>query len=78
MGRLESGEMIQRDVARRLCAEVTAKSRGQWWRRAAWRCWACTAGSRGDPAFLRFAAAPDNRGCRAVAARYEQAGRPLV
>ena len=78
MGRLESGEMIQRDVAQRLCAEVMAESQGQWWRPAAWRCWACSFRAGGNSALMRYAAAPDNRGCRLVAARYEQAGRPLV
>ena len=77
MRRLESGQMIQRDVAQRLCAEVMMESRDQWWRPAAWRCWICSAISRGDPALMRYAAAPDNRGCRIVAARYEEAGRPL-
>lgn len=77
MGRVESGGMIQRDVAQRLCAQVRAESRGQWWRPAAWRCWACASRSGGDPALMRYAAAPDNRGCGVVTARYEQAGRPL-
>ncbi len=77
MGRVESGEMIQRDVAQRLCAQVRAEHRGQWWRPAAWRCWACASWSGGDPARMRFAASPDNRGCPVVTARYEQAGRPV-
>lgn len=77
MERFASGEMIQRDVAQRLCAEVRAENRGRWWRHAAWRCWTCTVIGRGEPALLRCAAAPDNRGCRVVNARYEQVGRPL-
>lgn len=74
---LGSADAIQRDVAQRLCAQVMTENRGKWWRGAAWRCWWCAAVSRGQPARLGYTAAPDNRGCRFVTARWEQAGRPI-
>ena len=77
MVRGTAAEPIQRDVARRLCGELMAESRGQWWHRAAWRCWACAYRSGSDPALMRFAHSSDNRGCRFVTARWEHTGRPL-
>jgi hypothetical protein len=77
MGQVTAAEPIQRDVAWRVCKQLMAESDGQWWRRAAWRCWGCREFSRSDPALMRFARTPDNRGCRFVAERWEQAGRPL-
>ncbi len=71
-----SGEPIQRDVARRLCAQIMAQRRRKWWTPAAWRCWGCAWLSRGEPTQLRFAASPDNRGCQIINERWEQTGRP--
>ena len=73
---LDGGEQIARDVARRLCAEVAAEQHARWWSAGAWRCWACRTMSRGETALMRYASRPDNRGCRNVTVRYEEAGRP--
>lgn len=70
-------EPIQRDVAQRLCHELLAERRQRWWEPSSWRCQACAWLSRGDPTQLAFASRPDNRGCRAVSARWEALGRPL-
>ncbi len=63
--------VIPRETALRLCADIWQMNRRKWYTSAGMMCRGCMTFSKGDPAKRCFANSPDNRGCYQVNARYD-------
>jgi hypothetical protein len=67
-----SQNVIPKQVALQLCAEIRQDYSGRWYTFAGLQCWGCTTVSKGDPTRMCFSSQPDYRGCNLVNARFDR------
>ena len=65
-------DVIPRDVALRLCAEIREENRHKWYTAGGMMCKGCVKFSKGDPAKMCVSSSADFRGCYQINARYDR------
>lgn len=68
----QSQNVISKQIALQLCAEIRLDYGGKWYTLAGLQCWGCTTASKGEPTRMCFHSRPDYRGCNLVNARFDR------
>jgi len=68
---------IPKDVALKLCKQISKENKRKWYSLAGWRCKGCVKWSRGDERMLYFNVRRGLDGCALVNARYVKVSKKV-
>ena len=67
--------VIHREAALQLCAEIRKENRGKWYRFARLQCWGCMTYAKGNPDKMCLRSPEGYSGCNLINKRYVQQSR---